>query len=133
MTTMQQGQRAQFHDGQRGVIAQVLNGGTLYLFASDTGATFTARADEIAAEALGRPKAPTPLAAGECRTVYRMDAPARLQRTPAQQQQAQHAPDDDAAAGYDRDGDPAEDGSDDGRCTRFYPSLEDEYPEPEAA
>ena len=91
-TMMQVGDRARFHDGQRGTIAQVLNGGTLVLFGSDTGTIFTARADEVAPEAHGIPKAPAPTPPGEVRTVYRMDAPARMQRTPAQQQQAQHNP-----------------------------------------
>ena len=133
-TMMQVGDRARFHDGQRGTIAQVLNGGTLVLFGSDTGTIFTARADEVAPEAHGIPKAPAPTPPGEVRTVYRMDAPARMQRTPVQQPQAQHAlvaPDECDP----RDGDPIEDGSDDGRCTRFYPSLEgdDDGIEPSAA
>ena len=133
--TMQVGERARFHDGQRGVIGGVLNGGTLYLFRSDSGAEFTVRADEIVVERHGKPKAPTPLAQGECRTIYRMDAPARMQRTPAQQPQAQHVPDASEDDCDPRDGDPPEDGSDDGRCTRFYPTLEgnDDGIDPSAA
>lgn len=87
------GQQVRFHDGQRGIVAAIINGGTLYAFRSNAGPTFTVRADELAPEGVAL-KTPAPLAQGECRTIYRMDAPQR-QRTPAQQQQSQHAPDDD--------------------------------------
>lgn len=44
------GQRVRFTDGQRGSVSAIYNNGDFYLFASDTGTTFTVAGDEIAAE-----------------------------------------------------------------------------------
>lgn len=84
------GDRALFNDGQQVTIESVYNGGGAhgcYGVVSDTGARFTAHGPELGA--IERPpKAPRPLAPGECRTIVRYDAPRARQTTPAQQQQA---------------------------------------------
>lgn len=77
-----------FTRGAVGTIAAIINGGMAYLFHADSGAKFTARADELSP--LGTPDRIVPSAPmGEARTVFKVDAPAGMrQRTPSQQQQA---------------------------------------------
>lgn len=89
------GDRAQFRDGQVGTVDRVLNDGTVFVFASDTGATFTVRADELTR--IGSPFRTPPRVPkfGEspsgAAVLYRVEIPSRTQKTPSQQQQANAA------------------------------------------
>src|SRR4051812_37070369 len=79
--------RAQFYSrGAVGTILRVINGGMAYLFLADSGAKFTARADELAP--IGSPDRVAP-SSSDARTVFVFQHPhGAKQRTPSQQQQA---------------------------------------------
>lgn len=67
------GQRFQFEDGQRGEVVALVNGGALATFASDTGARFTVRSDELSP--IGSPlPPPRPSTVGIFRTIARFES-----------------------------------------------------------